>query len=208
MKEPLFPYTKTFLNRERPVKLFLISSLLQCSYMFESREAYYRGLKNPKTYQEAELLSELFNILYETDKKPTDMQLTDDEYTNRIIDCTNAITKAEALLQEGLNIEKDFVNYFIQQVKQKHDLLLLVHRIGGIASIVFELLAEYDMGRSSKKECEHWIQFFINSDPLQHINSALLRCIFTQTLDLFWDTFQTFYNVDINKVYDEDALPE
>lgn len=205
MKTPIFPYTKTFLSEERPVKLFLISNLLKHSYMSEIREIYYKELKNPKTYQEAEQIATMLRSQFGINKNPEELQLSDDQYANKIIDCTNAITQTEEMLLEGLNIEKDFAKFFTQEIKKKQHLHHLVIQIGGIASTIFEILGEYDMGEVSKEDCKYWVQFFIHSNKSKHIEGFHLRQIFAQTLDLFWVTFQAFYNINSEETYNQDA---
>ena len=205
MKQPPFLYHKAFLSERRSMALYLVSKLLICSYMFEIREVYYRQMKNPKSYQDAELISLLMNIQYGMDKKPEELLLSEDEHVNKIIDCTKSLQEGEQMLSEALYIEKAFVEYFIKEVKSVPELHRTIQKIGGIASTMFEILGEYDLEKTPKEECEYWLRFFQNNNPMEKVTGARLRRLFTQTLDLFWETFATFYDVDTDATYDFDV---
>ena len=113
--------------------------------------------------------------------------------------------EGEQMLSEALYIEKAFVEYFIKEVKSVPELHRTIQKIGGIASTMFEILGEYDLEKTPKEECEYWLRFFQNNNPMEKVTGARLRRLFAQTLDLFWETFATFYDVDIDATYDFDV---
>ncbi|GET45499.1 hypothetical protein [Capnocytophaga felis] len=208
MKKPPYSYTKSMFKERRPVRTAVLTAMLRCVHIYKVRDACYQLFKNPKSDEYAELMTHLINLIYQDDISQEELFPSADIAVNRIIDFTNALTQLKESMLEGLCIEKEYVDYFTEKAKVCDELYKSIGQIGGEACSIYELIWQYELGKFTKQECEEKIQSFVNHNPRGEITGAKLRRMYVQLEALFWETFEQFYDTDVNAPFIEDEASE
>ncbi|GIJ93664.1 hypothetical protein [Capnocytophaga stomatis] len=208
MKKPPYPYTKSMFRKRRPLRTAVFTAMLQCVHIYEIRDTSYQSFKNPKSYEDIELMTLLINEIYGDNLSQDELFPPEDVIINRIIDYTNALTQIKDAMREELCIEKEYVEYFTEKAKAWDELYESIRQIGGEACSIYEVIWQYELGKFTKEECEEKVQFFVHHNPRQKITGIRLRRMFVQLETLFWETFEHFYDTDVNAPFIEDEACE
>lgn len=197
-EEQLIIYDRQSLDENRAWKIALLSQLLEYYFLHQVRAAQHRAMETNKElpFEAWELIAEYFSQMY--NKHITAGQLigTADEFVDKIIKTTEEIDEVEKTLTQNLGIEKRFLQFFIEKVNSTdHPFLNLNGREMSLTHI-YSTLALYLLGKRTKDECEHEMQFFKALNPAVEIDNILLRSVFWQSLELFWQLYDEMYPFD------------
>lgn len=197
-QEYLFVYDRPFLKTNRGFKVFLVASLVEYSLLYLTRESEHRVMETRKAlpYEAWEIFADYFSQMYQKEIKATDLIKTEDEMVDNIIEKTKEMEQVEHRFTEELYLEIRFVQRFLEEAEAQELPFFKLRGLSLSITQIYTILTLYIFGQMSKEECEERIQYFKELNPSEGIDNILLRRIFSQVLDHFWQVYSQMYPPD------------